>query len=73
MTPGPKGGIDEIVGIGGGPIGAELIDCGPRFREDKVGPIGEGIGAELTEQIGEELSDVGPIGAAEFGKGASLE
>lgn len=67
ITPGVK---EEMEGIGGGPIGAELIAVGgPRFRGGKVEPIGGGgIGAELTEQMEVEPRD-GPIGAAGLGKG----
>lgn len=69
ITPGVKDGME---GIGGGPIGAELIAVGggggPRFRVDKVEPKGGGIDAELTEHIEVEPKD-GPMGAAGLGKG----
>lgn len=69
ITPGVKDGME---GIGGGPIGAELIAVGggggPRFRVGKVEPKGGGMDAELTEHMEVEPKD-GPIGAAGLGKG----
>lgn len=74
ITPGAKDGIEGIVGIGGGPIGAELMAVGgPRFRGGKVEPKGGGgIGAELTEHMEVEPKD-GPMGAAGLGKGGRRE
>lgn len=49
-------------------MGDDVIVCGPRLRVDKFVPIGEGIGAELTGQIGAEPIDGGgPIGVVVFG------
>lgn len=74
MTPGPIEGIDGIEGMGGGPIGAELITGGgPRLRVGKFEPMGERIGAEVTEQMGADPRDDGPIGAAGLGNWESLE
>lgn len=72
ITLGPNGGIGWGIGWGidggiCGPIGAELIG-GPRLREGRFEPMGDGIGAELTGHIGG-----GPIGATEFGNWESLE
>lgn len=72
MTPGVKDGME---GIGGGQIGAELMATGgggPRFKGGKVDPKGGGIGAELAEHI-EVEPKVGPMGAAELGKGGRRE
>lgn len=73
ITPGVKDGME---GIGGGPIGAELIAVGggggPRFRVGKVEPKEGGIGAELTEHMEVEPKD-GPMGVAELGKDGRRE
>lgn len=71
ITPGVKDGME---GIGGGPIGAELIAVGgggPRFRVGKVEPKG-GIDAELAEHMEVEPKD-GPMGVAGLGKGGKRE
>lgn len=74
MTPGVKEGIDDIDGMGGGPIGAELMaGGGPRLSGGRDEPNGGGIGAELTEHIEVEPSDPGPMGAAGLGKGGNRE
>ena len=66
--PGVMDGIEEIEGIGGGPIGEELIaGGGPRLSGDRPEPSGGGIGAERTEQIGPDTMDDRPIGAAGLG------
>lgn len=75
ITAGVKDDIEAIEGIGGGPIGAELIaGGGPRFRGGKVDAKGGGMAAELTGQIEAEPKDGGgPMGAAGFGNAGKRE
>jgi len=75
ITPGVKDGMEAIEGIGGGPIGAELMAVGgggTRFRGGKVVPKGGGMGVELAEHM-EVVPRVGPIGGAGLGKGGRRE
>lgn len=68
ITAGVKDDIEAIEGIGGGPMGAELMaGGGPRFRGGRLDDRGGGMAAELTEQIEAVAKDGGPIGAAGFG------
>lgn len=74
ITPGVNDGIDGIEGIGGGPIGVELMAVGsggPRFRGDKVVLKG-GMDAELAEHM-EVVPRDGPMGGAGLGKGGRRE
>lgn len=74
ITAGVKGDIEAIEGIGGGPMGAELIaGGGPRFRGGSVEANGGGMAAELTEQIEAEPKDAGPMAAAGFGNAGKRE
>lgn len=75
ITPGVKDGMEGIEGIGGGPIGAELMAVGsggPRFKGGKAEPKGGGMGAELAEQMEVEPRD-GPMGAVALGKDGRRE
>lgn len=69
ITAGLKEGMDAMEGMGGGPIGAELMaGGGPRFRGGILEANGGGgIPAELTEQIEAVDRGEGPIGAGGFG------
>lgn len=75
ITLGVNDGMEGIEGIGGGPIGAELMAVGgggTRFKGGKFVPKGGGMDAELAEHM-EVAPKVGPMGGAGLGKGGRRE